>query len=70
MNDTCEISPTCEVGIVKQCGLPTVGGYPAMGGGWMALCAIHVGPHESYVVPVEDIRAGIGRAMLANGSRG
>lgn len=55
---------------VKYCGLPAVAGYPAMGGGWMALCAVHVGPHESYAFPAEDIRSGIAEHMMANGSRG
>jgi hypothetical protein len=71
VNDTCELSSTCESRRGgSACGEPTVGGYPAMGGGWMALCAGHIGPHESYCVPAEDIRRGIGRAMLENRSRG
>jgi hypothetical protein len=36
----------------------------------MALCAVHIGKHEKYCVPAEDIRRGIGRALLDNGSRG
>jgi hypothetical protein len=71
------ISPTCEVVMewhsvepVKFCGLATVAGYATMDGGWMALCAVHVGPHESYAIPAEDIRSGIAEAMMANGSRG
>jgi hypothetical protein len=71
VNQTAEISPTCESRRDgRACNQPTVAGYPAMGGGWMALCAGHVSPHETYCVPVEDIRRGIGRAMLDNGSRG
>lgn len=74
MSNTAKISPRCEVQVEWRgwefCGQPTVAGYPTADGGWMALCAGHVGPHEKYALPAADIRSGIALAMIENGSRG
>lgn len=50
------ISPTCEQKLPPDfkgsCGEKATFAYEAYGGGWMSLCAKHVGAHSDYVKPI------------------